>query len=124
MKKDFRRVAKIGKELAEIHMNYTKAQMWPVKIIKKNKKAENYHIKKMKISRDGGTLTYNKEISILLPEEANAYRVNGRSPVEWIVDQYKDYAVENNEVIKLIRKGITVAAESKLWIDKLEEVKI
>ena len=44
----------------------------------------------MKLSKDRRTLTYNSSIVIRnIPLRAYDYVVNGRSPLEWVLDRYR-----------------------------------
>ena len=57
------------------------------------------HVKKMRAFPDKGKVTYNKNITIEnIPAEAFEYVVNGRSAIEWIVDQYQ-YTVDKKSGI-------------------------
>ena len=44
----------------------------------------------MRLSKDKTTLTYNASITIRnIPPRSFEYVVNGRSPLEWIIDRYQ-----------------------------------
>lgn len=128
--KYFHTISEIGKKLSKLHLNYEKVKETPLKPTKdtlkylKTKKRINYNIEKLKISRDKTVLTYNKELDFLIPKEAWGYEVNGRTPLEWIVDQYKDYLTTTDEVIKLMNRCITVTEESTALIKELSKIKI
>lgn len=96
----FKKISSAGRELAEIHLNYEKFDA-PAKvevIIEKN----NFYVKKMRLSKDKTTLNYNEYITIKnIPPRSFEYVVNGRSPLEWIIERYQikiDSAsgIENN----------------------------
>ena len=46
-------------------------------------------ISKMRLNKDRGILTVNNLSFKNIPKEAFKYVVNGKSPLEWVVDQYK-----------------------------------
>jgi predicted helicase len=128
--KDFHSISEIGKKLAKLHLNFEKVKETPLKPTKetieflKTKKCVDYCIKKMKISRDKNILTYNKDLEFIIPKKAWGYEVNGRTPLEWIVDQYKGYSTNTDNIIKLINRCITVTSGSKALIEALAKTKI
>ena len=73
--------------MAEIHLNYETQPPANVEVVKT---AENYRVKKMRLNKDAGELIYNESITIKnIPARAFEYVVNGRSPLEWLVDRYQ-----------------------------------
>ncbi|MEK6615325.1 MAG: type ISP restriction/modification enzyme, partial [Bacteroidota bacterium] len=128
--KHFHTLSEIGKKLSKLHLNYERVKETPLKPTKdtlkylKTKKKIDYNIEKMKISRDKMILTYNKELEFFIPKEAWSYEVNGRTPLEWIVDQYKDYSATKDEIIKLMNRCITVTTESTALIKELSKNKL
>ena len=49
----------------------------------------DFRAKKLKLVDDGRTLIYNDSITIKnIPLRAYEYVVNGRNPLEWIIDRY------------------------------------
>ncbi len=98
---DFLKLYRAGRELAEIHLNYeTQEPPAGVKVI--YDEGYNYRVHKMKFNAERTEIIYNDKIKIVdIPARANEYVVNGRSPLEWIVDRYQiktDSAsgIENN----------------------------
>jgi predicted helicase len=50
----------------------------------------DYHVEKMKLSKDKSTLFYNDYWTLTgIPAEVYEYRLGNRSALEWIVDQYQ-----------------------------------
>ena len=137
---DFEKISAAGRQLAEIHLNYEKfsapAEV-EVEILE-----ENYLVskKKMKWSKDKKTLHYNEFITIKnIPPKSFKYVVNGRSPLEWIIDRYyiktdKDSGIENNPnlwceennnpryILDLILSCITVSLKTLEIVENLPEV--
>lgn len=124
----FKKISAAGRELAEIHLNYEKFDAPPeVEVIIEKK---NFFVKKMRLSKDKTTLIYNEFITIKnIPARSLDYVVNGRSPLEWIIDRYQvkvDSAsgIENNPndwcdehgdekyILKLILSCITVSLKT------------
>jgi predicted helicase len=128
---DFKAFSKAGRDLAKIHLNYETAKPYgKVKIAGEEK--GNFHVEKIRfISKEDKTvIQYNNSIKISeIPLEAYDYVVNGRSPIEWILDRYQvktdpdsgikndpnDWAKEQGEpryILDLILKVITVSLET------------
>ena len=135
----FWKISQAGRNLAEIHLNYENQPAPKDLIIEITK--EDYKIQKnMQLSKDKTTLTYNQFITIKnLPPRSFEYIVNGRSPLEWIIDRYqikidKDSQIENNPndwctehgdekyIFNLILSLLTVSLKTLDIIDELPEV--
>ena len=91
----FPKYVEIGRQLAELHLNYeapadVTALGLDIKITK-----EDYTVNKMRFKKNGkdndkGTIIFNDYITISnIPERAYEYVVNGRSAIEWIMESYR-----------------------------------
>ena len=91
----FPKYVEIGRQLAELHLNYeapadAAALGLDIAITK-----EDYTVSKMRFKKDGkdndkGTIIFNDYITISnIPERAYEYVVNGRSAIEWIMESYR-----------------------------------
>lgn len=138
--KDFWGWSNIGKALIDLHLNYEKAK--PYAGVKINKNAEDYKITKIRyILKDRkDTIIFNDHIIISnIPLKAYDYVVNGRSPIDWVLDQYQ-YTVDKESgiiddpntydevkggkyVFDLILSLITVSLETQKLIKELPEYK-
>ncbi|MBR6012433.1 MAG: DEAD/DEAH box helicase [Selenomonadaceae bacterium] len=135
----FKKISECGRELAEVHLNYEKFEKPECVEIEISEK--NYLIgKKMKLSADKKILQYNEFITIKnIPEKIFEYVVNGRSPVDWIIERYQikiDNAsgIENNPndfceeigdekyILKLLLSSMTVSLKTLEIIENLPEV--
>lgn len=134
----FWQIVKAGHDLAEIHLRYEdfeKPECVEVEISE-----ENYFVRKMKLSADKETLQYNDSITIKnIPAKVFEYVVNGRSPVEWIIERYqikidKSSGIENNPndwceeigdekyILKLLLSSMTVALKTLEIVKNLPNV--
>ena len=83
---------------------------------------------------DHTTLIYNGNLTFTdIPEAANDYKVNGRSPLEWLIDRYQvktdnasgivndpnDYSEDHAYISGLIPRLVTVAMETQSIISLL-----
>lgn len=90
----------IGKKLMELHLNYEQVPVYDGVTIKTKGKPD-YKVEKMifakklnpetkKRENDRSTIIFNDTITISdIPDKAYEYIVNGRSAIEWIMDQYQ-----------------------------------
>ncbi|WP_350022463.1 type ISP restriction/modification enzyme [Turicibacter sanguinis] len=82
----------VGRNLADLHLNYESVSPYEgVEIIYKTSNP-SYKVTKMKHPRRGvlDTIVFNHDITITnIPEKAYEYIVNGKSAIEWIIDQYQ-----------------------------------
>lgn len=98
--KNKERYVKIGKKLMDLHLNYEEVPVFEGVSIE-SKSNPSYEVKKMKFAKirnsetgklenDRSTIIFNTDITIRdIPEKAYEYVVNGRSAIEWIMDQYQ-----------------------------------
>ena len=135
----FWEISRAGRELAALHLNY-ESQPAPdgVEVIGADK--NNFAVKKMRLSNDKTTLTYNDHIEIKnIPPRSFDYVVNGRSPLEWIIDRYQikkdtasgivnnpnDWASEHGNpryILDLILSAITVSLKTLDIVENLPAV--
>ncbi len=120
-RKDFEKVEKIGRDLANLHLHYEEIDPWPLDEIAKccqygnvasansNDQLETgnigtgntgnngniFHVTKMAWAKDGkdvrkDMLVVNEHLTLAgIPAEAHQYVVNGRTPLEWLIDRYQ-----------------------------------
>jgi predicted helicase len=128
---DFWSFSKAGRELAELHLNYETVAPCDQAVVT-GVENDDFTIDKIRFLRkdDKTAILYNKYIKISnIPLEAYDYVVNGRSPIEWIIDQYQvkidektgikndpnDWAREHDQpryILDLILRVITVSLET------------
>lgn len=93
--KDREKYVEIGKKLMDLHINYEKVPMYDGISIE-SKSNPSYEVKKMKFAKvkksekDRSTIIFNTDLTIRnIPDKAYEYIINGRSAIEWIMDQYQ-----------------------------------
>ena len=98
----FHTYASVGRELAELHVNYERVEPYPSVQEEASLHApedpwERYRIgeRKMRFPKlgrrdeDFTRLEYNDYVTLTgIPAEAQGYSISGRSPLEWIIDRY------------------------------------
>ncbi|MEM5813488.1 MAG: type ISP restriction/modification enzyme, partial [Candidatus Aenigmatarchaeota archaeon] len=102
----FEKIRDIGKQIADLQINYETLPFYEELKITIYK--EDYEIQRMRIDRENKKLVYNDHIIIEnIPEEAFNYKINGKSPIEWVVNRYKyvydektDTILDPNDVLK------------------------
>lgn len=138
----FPKYVEIGRQLAELHLNYeapadAAALGLDIKITK-----EDYTVSKMRFKKDGkdndkGTIIFNDYITISnIPERAYEYVVNGRSAIEWIMESYriktdKDSGITDDPntygdekyIFNLLISVISVSLKTLDLIDSMPEYK-
>ncbi len=89
--RDFWKFSKIGRQLAELHVNYELVPPHPdVKVT--GAESEFFTVQKMRFPQKGqkDTILYNSRITVSnIPAEAYEYVVNGKSAIEWIMERYQ-----------------------------------
>ncbi len=133
---DFKELSMLGKELAELHLNYESGEMHTsVKYTTlMNAGMEGYYdVEKM--TKKGDCIIYNQNITITkIPQKAFDYVVNGKSAIDWVIERYqktmnKDSLIENNPndyaggkyVFELLCRIIKLSEKSVDLIEKISE---
>jgi predicted helicase len=101
--KNFESYAIIGKKLLDLHLNYDSFADFSgelgveIEIMGKDaKKDVHYRVEKMRIikdkngKKDFSRIIFNEYITIRnIPETSYNFAINGRSAIEWVIDQYQ-----------------------------------
>ncbi|GAA9903822.1 DEAD/DEAH box helicase family protein [Helicobacter pylori] len=103
LSQDFKELSVLGKQLAELHLNYESGEMHDsIKYTTlMNAEIEGYYDVD-KIIKKGDCILYNKNIAITkIPQKAFNYVINGKSAIDWVIERYqktmdKDSLIENN----------------------------
>ena len=137
--KDFWGFSKAGARLADLHVNYeSQPEYDKLKFTQNPDVRLNWHVEKMKLSKDKTSLVYNDFLTLgNIPPKAFDYRLGNRSALEWIVDQYrvktdKRSGIVNDPnrsddpqyIVKLIGKVITVSLETVDIVERLPALEI
>ena len=88
--KEFWAFSKAGGELAKLHLNYE--NIAPTDVVKIDKHSDNYTVEKIRFPQKNkkDTIIFNPYITISnVPLRAYDYIVNGKSPIEWLMERYQ-----------------------------------
>ncbi|WP_341844970.1 type ISP restriction/modification enzyme, partial [Helicobacter pylori] len=134
LSEDFKELSILGKELAELHLNYENGEMHTSVGYKTLMNAEQegyYDVETM--TKKGDRIHYNNHIAITkIPKKAFDYVVNGKSAIDWVIERYKktmdkDSLIENNPndyaggkyVFELLCRVIKLSEKSVDLIEKI-----
>ncbi|WP_285816633.1 type ISP restriction/modification enzyme [Lactobacillus taiwanensis] len=138
----------IGKNLMDLHLNYEEVPAYE-KVNIKYQGTPDYKVEKMKfakkrnsegkLEKDKSTVIFNDTITIEnIPEKAYEYIVNGRSAIEWIMDQYQvktdkksgitddpnDFSDDPKYIFNLLLSIINVSVQTVDLINQLPKLEI
>ncbi|GAA8077399.1 DEAD/DEAH box helicase family protein [Helicobacter pylori] len=136
LSKDFKELSVLGKELAELHLNYESEELHASVEYKTLMNAEEkgyYDVETM--TKKGDRIHYNNHIAITkIPKKAFDYALNGKSAIDWVIERYKktrdkESLIENNPndykdgkyVFELLCRVITLSEKSVDLIEKISE---
>ncbi|QCQ04005.1 helicase [Ligilactobacillus animalis] len=149
LKKDLARIpvvknknkyVEVGKKLMDLHLNYENVAPYDdVDVICGDN--PSYRVKKMKFGKgkDKSTIIFNDDITIKsIPDKAYEYIVNGRSAIEWIMDQYKiktdnksgivddpnDFSNDPKYIFNLLLRIINVSVQTVDLINQLPKFEV
>ena len=138
---DFWAFSKAGRALADLHLNYETQPPCP-DVVVEGAESGQFQVKKMRFPNkaDKSVIEYNPWIKLThIPLDAYEYVVNGRSPIEWIMDRYQirtdkdsgitndpnDWATEHGKpryILDLLLSVITVSLETLKIIQGLPKL--
>jgi len=158
LKKDLARIpvvaekekyVEIGKKLMDLHINYEEVPVYggvqivanenPSYVVKKMKFGNKRDAESGKLEKDKSTIVFNSDITIKdIPEKAYEYVVNGRSAIEWIIDQYQvktdkksgitddpnDFSSDPKYIFNLLLRIINVSVQTVDLVNSLPKLKI
>ncbi len=145
----FSKIAKLGKSLADLHINYEIAKEYNLQKITASgqsflalgKTTNETMTSKMSFGKNGhktdkSILRFNDLLTFKIPSKTHEYKVNGKSPVEWVVDRYKittdedsgiiqnpnDWSPDNPRyILSLLKKAVTIGIESAKLIESISK---
>ena len=149
----FHTYASVGRELADLHVNYERVEPYPSVQEEASLHApadpwERYRITKMRFQiekrRDTSSkrIKYNDYVTLTgIPAEAQGYSISGRSPLEWVLDRYQvkmdtasgivndpnDFLREQGRpdaVVDLIKRLVTVSMRTQELLETLPPLEI
>ena len=157
LKKDLARIpivknkekyVEVGQKLMNLHLNYEEVSVYDgveITIVEK----PSYKVTKMRFAKkrdekgksvnDLSTIIFNSDITISnIPEKAYEYVVNGRSAIEWIIDQYQiktdkktgitddpnDYSDDEKYIFNLLLRIINVSIQTVDLINSLPKFEV
>lgn len=146
--KNKRKFVEIGKKLIDLHLNYENVKPFENLDIKYNG-TPKYRVSKMKFAKkrnpegkledDRTVIIYNDSITISgIPEKSYQYIVNGKSAIEWIMDQYQvttdpksgliddpnDFSDDPKYIFNLLLKVINVSLQTVDLINHLPKLEV
>ncbi len=136
LSEDFKELSILGKELAELHLNYESGEMHAsveYNLLENAEEEGYYDVETMK--KIGDRIHYNNHIAITkIPKKAFEYALNGKSAIDWVIERYKkttdkDSLIENNPndyaggkyVFELLCRVIKLSEKSVDLIEKISE---
>lgn len=157
LKKDLARIpivknkekyVEVGQKLMDLHINYEELPVYDGAEITIAEKP-SYKVTKMRFAKkrdekgksvnDLSTIIFNSDITISnIPEKAYEYVVNGRSAIEWIMDQYQvktdkksgitddpnDYSEDEKYIFNLLLRIINVSVQTVDLINSLPKFEV
>ena len=139
----------VGKMLMDLHINYEEVPVYegvhivacenPSYVVKKMKFGNKRDAESGKLEKDKSTIVFNSDITIKdISEKAYEYVVNGRSAIEWIMDQYQvktdkksgitddpnDFSSDPKYIFNLLLRIINVSVQTVDLVNSLPKLEI
>lgn len=157
LKKDLARIpivknkekyVEVGQKLIDLHLNYEEVPVYEgveiTPFVNPSYKVTKMRFAKKrdengKLANDLSTIIFNSDITISnIPEKAYEYVVNGRSAIEWIMDQYQvktdkksgitddpnDYSEDEKYIFNLLLRIINVSIQTVDLINSLPKFEV
>lgn len=147
---DFEAFCAAGRALGELHLDYESVEPWPnLEVsgvlpgedpgpVEKLKWGKRRNPETGKLEKDFTTLVYNRRVTIKgIPEGAQDYVVNGRSPLDWAIDRYQvktdkatgivndpnEYSEDPRYVLDLVCRLVTVSMRTSEIVAQLPPIR-
>ena len=146
--KDKEQYVAVGKALMDLHLNYEEVPVYDGVEIEMSA-LPSYKVTKMKFAKkrdengklvnDLSTIIYNQDLTISnIPEKAYSYMVNGRSAIEWIMDQFQvktdkksgitddpnDYSSDEKYIFNLLLRIINISMQTVDLVNSLPKFEV
>ena len=142
MAPDFRAFVKAGQELGALHLGYETCEKYPLSLMSSQDgepQSKHFRIgqRAMQYADDKKTvLIVNDYIRLSgIPAEAHRYQVNGRTPLEWLIDRYRitqdresgivndpnEWFADPKDLIAAIQRIVHVSVETARIVDDLPQ---
>lgn len=146
--KEKKKYVEIGRKLMKLHLNYENIPVYD-KVDIKLSNDPSYKVNKMsfgkkrneegKLKKNRSIIIFNDSITISnIPEKAYKYVVNGKSAIEWIMDQYQvktdnkskitddpnNYSDDPKYIFNLLLRIINVSVQTVDLIDQLPKFEV
>ena len=114
---DFHAFRDAGKALARLHLGYETSRKHPLEVTSQAQdNASRYRLgtRKMRYKDDAKSILAINDVTELraIPPEAHRYEVNGRTPLDWLIDRY--------HIVQDRQSGIV--NDPNAWFDKPEDL--
>ena len=128
---DFWAFSNAGRKLADLHLNYETIEPWPLKeeINGDPNDLATYRVSKMRFRKtqdrkdDKTTIIYNENITLSgIPLEAYEYIVNGKSPIEWVMERYKVFRDSKSGIINDPNKWLEEQGNPRYIVDLIKRL--
>jgi predicted helicase len=133
---DFWTFAEIGRQLAELHLNYETVEPWRLEWISSDDEPLSFRVEKMRFNKTKDQIKVNHTLTLAgIPAEAHEYRLGNRSALDWIIDQYQvetdkrsgithdpnGYSDNPRYIVELIERVTRVSVETVRIVSALPE---
>jgi len=130
---DFWAYARAGQQLAELHVNYEQAALYPLSEVETRAGqplAVRYRVAdRMKLIADGAEWAVQVNDGLRLtgvPPAALEYKLGNKAALEWVIDQYQvkagrdpNRADDPHYIVNLVKRVCTVSAETVRIVNSL-----
>ena len=146
MAEDFGYFSQAGRALADLHLNYESVDPYPLEVsgdeeepgpVEKMRWGKKKNPETGKMEKDKSVLVYNRNLTYRgIPEIVHRYVVNGRSPLEWVIDRYQVktdkesgivndpnlYSDDPHYITDLIKRLVTVSVETVKIVENMKKM--
>ena len=143
MDPEFHAFSRAGRALANLHLGYETCDEYPLELVTSQPsipQEDHYRLsnRAMRFQDDSRTvLRINDYLTLRgIPASAHQYQVNGRTPLEWLIDRYKvvrdkhsgilndpnDWFERPEDLVKAIRRIVWVSVETTKIVDDLPKI--
>jgi len=129
----FHTLAKLGRDLSYIHLNYEQEAEYPLEHIQNPKVPPSLRIEAMRLNKEKTELVVNESLTLRgIPARVFDYKLGNRSALDWVIDQYrvttdKRSGITNDPnraddaayIVRLVKQVVQVSLETLQIVDEI-----
>jgi len=132
----FHHLAKMGRDLADLHLNYETLPEYGLVAVQNPKVPPLLRVEVMRLNKDKTELVVNESLTLTgIPTRVYDYKLGNRSALEWVIDQYRisedkrsgiindpNRADDAGYIVRLVKQVVHISLETLRLVDDIAKM--